>query len=117
MRFKVNAQKFSDPTAAELSRRNKKSKKALRARFRRRLAIESLEGRCMLAADWQNPLMNYDVDDDGSVSPLDVLNVVNDLNSIGSQPLQLSFSGDAYLDVDGDSSVSPLDALVLFQYF
>ena len=39
----------------------------------------------MLASDWQNPLFNLDVDDNGSVAPLDALIVINDLNGLGSR--------------------------------
>lgn len=49
-------------------RLSRSAKKLRRQRF---LFIESLESRHMLAADWQNPLLNLDMNDDGSVSPLD----------------------------------------------
>jgi len=35
----------------------------------------------MMVSDWQNPLYSLDIDDDGSVSPLDVLINVNRLNA------------------------------------
>jgi len=46
-----------------------------------------------------------DVNDDGAISPIDVLQVVNYLNQ-GANP-----SDGRYFDVSGDGQVSPLDAL------
>ncbi|MDA1052075.1 MAG: Ig-like domain-containing protein [Planctomycetota bacterium] len=69
----------------------------------------------MLAADWQNPGQAFDVNDDLSVSPLDVLVGVNRLEQNGSGPL--SDPGpdgpEQYYDVNGDGSHSPLDALLV----
>ncbi len=83
----------------------------------RRLVVELLETRRMLAADWQNPLMPTDVDDDGFVSPLDVLRVINDLNLNGPRPLNVPFDNAsltaAYFDVDGNETIDPLDALII----
>jgi VCBS repeat-containing protein len=66
-------------------------------------------------AEWQNPINRFDVNNDGFVSPIDVLLVINLLNDpdrgIGyvfpfPRPL-----GSPYFDVDGDGVASPLDAL------
>ena len=68
----------------------------------------------MLASDWQNPLFNLDVNDDGDVNPLDVLEVINDINSLGSRLLPpRDESGANYLDCDGDGYVAPIDVLVI----
>ncbi len=47
-----------------------------------------------------------DVDDDGACTPLDVLAVINMINS-------QSLSSYDFVDVDGDNAVSPLDALII----
>ncbi|MEO8496547.1 MAG: dockerin type I domain-containing protein, partial [Planctomycetota bacterium] len=64
---------------------------------------------------WQHPLAAVDVNDDGSVSPLDALLIVNELNLRGSHALStLPVAPDlppGYFDVSGDGAVSPLDAL------
>lgn len=64
---------------------------------------------------WQNPSDRFDVNNDGVVTPLDVLIVVNDLNARG--PRELPFppvppeTPPPYLDVSGDRLCQPLDAL------
>ncbi len=63
---------------------------------------------------WQNPSEIFDVDDNKSIDPLDVLNLINYINSNGSGALpstRPSNSPYGYLDVDGDLQVSPLDVL------
>ena len=57
-----------------------------------------------------NFLFPHDVDDDGSVTPLDALVVINRVNRGGedSQSIERQFH-----DVDDDSQVTPLDALIL----
>lgn len=54
-----------------------------------------------------------DVNDDGNVTPLDVLLVINDLNSRGSRLPARGPSDTEYLDSTGDGAVSPLDVLVI----
>ncbi len=64
---------------------------------------------------WQHPLSPVDVNDDGSVSPLDVLLIVNELNLRGSYDLSSLLVAPnlppSYFDVSGDAAISPLDAL------
>jgi len=67
---------------------------------------------------FQNPYVSTDVDRDNSTSPLDVLQIVNALNSNIPRSLNAPINSSqlinfAYLDADGDGSLSPLDALVL----
>lgn len=94
-----------------------RSRSRLRELCWRKLQVECLEKRFLMASDWQNPLYALDVDDDSSVSPLDVLVVINEINRGGSRPLQESINLQAptvsYLDVDGDRSLSPLDVLTV----
>jgi hypothetical protein len=54
-----------------------------------------------------------DVDGDGVTTPLDVLLLINHLNTL-SQPTEVSRSTvAAFMDTDGDGTVSPLDALLV----
>jgi len=69
---------------------------------------------------WQNPAIAEDVNQDGHVTPIDALLVINHLNQTDpgtlSQPLPVPDSGfepPPFLDVDGDNRVSPIDALMV----
>ena len=70
--------------------------------------------------NWFNPL---DVNADGFVSPIDVLGVVNALNSGGSGYLGGSRgggegegAGHLYIDTSGDGVLSPIDALLVINH-
>lgn len=70
--------------------------------------IQSLE------LSWQNARDPQDVDGDGTISPLDALIVINELNRGGAGTLPMLGLGQApsfYLDVNGDDALSALDAL------
>lgn len=72
-------------------------------------------------AEFTNPDNNMDVNGDGVVSPLDVLLVINDMNSYGSRPLtagegEASNAGHIFLDVNADLHVSPIDALLIITH-
>jgi hypothetical protein len=76
----------------------------------RRLFAEALEARALMAGDVaHNFVMPHDVDDDGALTPLDALIVINDLNRNDDSPETKR----QFHDVDDDSSVTPLDALIL----
>ena len=61
---------------------------------------------------YQNPRNRFDVDDDGTVSPLDVLVLINLLNSQApSLPVDGLPGPPAYVDVNADNRVDPLDVL------
>jgi len=66
---------------------------------------------------WQNPRNPLDVNADGVVVPLDVLLLINDINSRGARPLSLPplapLLPPPYLDTNGDGEVGPLDALLV----
>ncbi len=69
---------------------------------------------------WQNPSNAFDVNNDGTIAPIDVLLVVNELNRRGSvelpnPPLPPQVPP-PYLDVDGDENLSPRDALLIINY-
>jgi hypothetical protein len=87
------------------------------------LGIERLEARRLLiGSDWTNVLnpLNSDADTSGSVSPLDALVIINELNAprfsdprTGELPILGSSSNrpPPFVDVDCDSRVTPLDVL------
>ena len=63
---------------------------------------------------WINRFNLLDVNDDGFTSAIDVLHIVNDINSLGSRLLPAQrLSGQSYVDVNGDLFVSPIDALFI----
>ncbi len=68
---------------------------------------------------WNNFRNRLDVDDDGDVSPLDVLTLVNDINVFGVRELPFNPPFGTlvrFLDVDDDGTVSPLDVLLVINY-
>lgn len=78
----------------------------------RRLNFETLESRRLLAVNWRNPLDSVDVDGNGTLAPLDVLILINEINAHGSQTLPTQkTAGRPYLDPSGDNGLSPLDVL------
>jgi hypothetical protein len=63
---------------------------------------------------WQNPGDPYDVNDDGRISALDALQVINALNFHGAGVLLGSgLPTTPYVDVNGDGRLSALDALLV----
>ena len=61
---------------------------------------------------WTNMDDVFDVDGDGSLSPLDVLEVVNSINLVGTRLLTPETDSDElFIDPNMDGWVSPLDAL------
>jgi hypothetical protein len=64
----------------------------------------------------QNPVNQFDVNDDKFVSAIDVLQVINHINQTGVGPLPINFVAPPYLDVDGNASVDPMDVLALITY-
>ncbi|MEI7461357.1 MAG: DVUA0089 family protein [Pirellula sp.] len=64
---------------------------------------------------WHNFANPNDVDNDGSVSPLDVLSIINYLNVFGAGNVPAG-SPPPYLDVNGDNQITPLDGLELINF-
>ena len=64
---------------------------------------------------WHNSANPLDVDADSTVSPLDVLSIINYINQFGSGPVTAS-NPPPFLDVDSDNFVSPLDVLVVVNF-
>jgi hypothetical protein len=67
---------------------------------------------------WQNPLKTFDIDDDGSIVPLDALWIILDLNASGPRTLTIGQTPwpTPFIDPSGDNFVSPLDALLVINY-
>jgi len=88
-----------------------------RKSFSRKMIVESLESRAMMAADaFHNFTLPEDADASGVVTPLDALVVINRINqSFAGNPSGIAPAGSesAMVDVDADQSVTPLDALVV----
>lgn len=78
--------------------------------------IEQLEARQLMASDWQNASNPYDVDNSGTVQPLDVLLAATDFIKNGARTLGVRSPGsiEPKCDVDGDNQLSrqDLEALV-----
>ncbi|MCO6455742.1 MAG: phosphatase PAP2 family protein [Pirellulaceae bacterium] len=80
----------------------------------RKSAIERLEPRALLAADFHNAFNPFDVNDDGLVAPVDALVVIHDLNLHGARSLASGAAAPrTMVDVSGDGQSSPLDALLV----
>ncbi len=80
----------------------------------RRLACEALETRSLLSADGlcvHNFRMPEDANNDGTITPLDALVVINQINSNVSASASTKM-----VDVNADGYLSPLDALVVVNY-
>lgn len=67
---------------------------------------------------WHNAALRWDVDGDKRISPIDVLQVFNDLNRRGSRVLSAPEQTDVppYLDVNNDGHISPIDALLIINF-
>lgn len=60
---------------------------------------------------WQNPSNRFDVNNDGFVSPIDALLIINDLNVKGSRILTVADVAPPFVDVNGDGNSAPIDVL------
>jgi uncharacterized repeat protein (TIGR01451 family) len=71
---------------------------------------------------WQNAQKPLDVNNDTFISPIDVLQIVNDLNtrryssSTGELPIPPPSGTYPYLDVTGDNFATPIDALTIINF-
>jgi hypothetical protein len=82
---------------------------------RRQITVERLEPRHLMAGDWQNASLIRDVDNSSLVTPLDVLVLVNNINSDGTRelPSRSQHANAPFYDVDGDQWLTPLDPLIV----
>lgn len=66
---------------------------------------------------YQNPRNRFDVDDDGNVSPLDVLQIINDIAANRFRDLPNNVAETVpYIDTNGNSQVDPLDVLDVINF-
>lgn len=63
--------------------------------------------------DRTSPSSPYDVDGDGFITPLDVLILINHINTHGTGAIPEEGEGTRRIDVDGDGLISPIDVLIL----
>ncbi|MCH5377747.1 MAG: dockerin type I domain-containing protein, partial [Planctomycetes bacterium] len=88
---------------------------ARRCRHRRLLLFERLENRVVLASDWHNSFLASDVNDDGLVTPLDCLIVLEKCNRDGPGPLSSLGEGEpeAFFDTSDDGLLTARDVLLV----
>jgi hypothetical protein len=69
-------------------------------------------------SQWHNYAMPLDVDHDSNVSPLDVITIINYLNSNQNPNLANVTAPNprSYIDVDEDLFASPLDVIIVINY-
>jgi len=69
-------------------------------------------------SQWHNYAMPLDVDHDNNVSPLDVITIINYLNSNQNPNLATATAPNprSYIDVDEDLFASPLDVIIVINY-
>jgi hypothetical protein len=78
----------------------------------RKTSFESLESRLAFDGSWQNVFLPNDVDGSQDVSPLDVLQVIDELNIRGPRELVGTRApGEPFCDVNGDMRLDPTDVL------
>lgn len=66
---------------------------------------------------YQNPRNRFDVNDDGQVSPVDVLQIINFMKRGGIRDLPPDdFTPPPFIDVDGSRSVEPIDVLQVINF-
>jgi hypothetical protein len=72
-----------------------------------------------LPTSWTNPELSLDVNGDTSISSIDSLLVLNELNSVGPRQLSPPSEGDSpppYLDTSGDGYATSIDALLVLNH-
>ena len=69
---------------------------------------------------WQNPVYRWDINDDGMITPLDVLIAITEINANGARqlpvPVQPPQVPPPYYDVSGDNALTALDVLLVTNY-
>lgn len=77
-------------------------------------------GAGLVLRPWQNPVVPEDINNDGSVTPLDALIVIGDINTNTARDLPMIPEGTdcipPYLDPSGDGRISPLDVLQVISF-
>ncbi|MCA9164424.1 MAG: hypothetical protein KDA62_15650, partial [Planctomycetales bacterium] len=94
-----------------------KHSRRIKRRESRRMFLESLEPRHLLAGDWTNAANPLDVNADRFVSPIDVLLLVNRAQERKTGPLphesDPTETPPPYVDVNCDGEFSPIDVLLI----
>jgi len=71
----------------------------------------------LVAKPWQNPILPEDVNNDGSVTPLDALLLIGEINDSGPRELPAIPTGNdsipPYWDASGDDQITSLDVLLV----
>ncbi len=82
------------------------------------LREEFLVGVTLAPPPWQNKHWALDVNDDGSVTALDALIVINHMNrhGIGSADTPPPAGSSTFVDVNGDRFITPLDVLIIINF-
>lgn len=65
---------------------------------------------------FRNPTNRFDENNDGKLTPQDVLNIIDKINATPNAAdlrLGITFTGNQYYDVTGDSRISPQDVLAI----
>lgn len=73
-------------------------------------------GSSQITTGFKNPREAVDVNDDGHITPVDALLVINQLNSAGAHQLGVQLAASAagpYIDTNGDGYLTPVDALLV----
>lgn len=68
---------------------------------------------------WQNPVDPLDVNGSGTITPLDALQIINELNAQGSHVLPdptEAFGPPPFFDVSGSGAIEPQDALIVINF-
>lgn len=60
---------------------------------------------------WQNKIDRFDVNDDGQVTPLDALQIINEMALVGYYEFPLDRIPKRFFDTNGDGKLSAIDAL------
>lgn len=83
----------------------------------RRVFFEVLEPRQLLAKVWRNPVDAIDVNNDGQVGAFDALDIINELNTVGTYDLPaIKPAGEPFLDPTGDNVLTAFDALAVINH-
>ncbi|MEM7475271.1 MAG: dockerin type I domain-containing protein [Planctomycetota bacterium] len=97
------------------TRKNRNTAKNKRSCHERRLLLETLQPRELLASDLTNPSNHLDVNADEHISAYDALLLISELNS----PRAIFAEGESqrlfFPDTSGDGALSALDALLVIE--
>lgn len=63
-----------------------------------------------------DPSAHLDVNDDGFITPLDALLVINRINNVGPGPVPADLDPPPFYDTSGDHFITPQDALLVVNY-